>query len=178
MNFNFLNRLQPFAQLVMRLTLGAILIAHGYSKVFGGFHHHMDMVASLGLPRWMAYLSTGTEFFGGIAIVLGLFTRFFSLAVVIEMSVVIWKVHFKNGLTHPGGFEFPLGGRNDRAGAAEFWRRALGIQFPCAGRRFAEVEERLRSARTPLIPSSRGTDRLPEEGLRLRESADRRRTCR
>lgn len=108
MSFNFLNRLQPFAQLVMRLVLGAILIAHGYGKVFKAFHHHMDMVASLGLPPWMAYLSTGTEFFGGIALVLGLFTRFFSLAVLIEMSIVIWKVHFKNGLTGPGGFEFPM----------------------------------------------------------------------
>ena len=108
MNFSFLNRFQPFAQLVMRLALGAILIAHGYGKVFRGFHHHMDMVASLGLPPWMAYLSAGTEFFGGIALVLGLFTRFFSLAVLIEMSVAIWKVHLKNGLMGPGGCEFPL----------------------------------------------------------------------
>jgi putative oxidoreductase len=108
LNFDFLNRLQPLAQLVMRFVLGAILIAHGYHKVFGGFHHHMDMVGSLGLPRWMAYLSTGTEFAGGIALVLGLLTRFFSLAVVIEMGVVIWKVHFKNGFTGPGGYEFPL----------------------------------------------------------------------
>jgi putative oxidoreductase len=108
LNFNFLNRLQPFAQLVMRLTVGAILIAHGYKKVFSGFHHHMDTVASLGLPAWMAYLSAGTEFFGGIALVLGLFTRFFSLAVLIEMIVAIWKVHLKNGLTGQGGYEFPL----------------------------------------------------------------------
>jgi putative oxidoreductase len=56
----------------------------------------------------MAYLSAGTEFFGGIGIVLGLFTRFFSLAVAIEMGVAIWKVHFKNGLTGNGGYEFPL----------------------------------------------------------------------
>jgi putative oxidoreductase len=105
---DFFNRLQPFALLVMRLVLGAILISHGYHKVFGGFHHHMDMVGSLGLPRWMAYLSTGTEFFGGIAIVLGLFTRFFSLAFVIEMAVVIWKIHFKNGFSGQGGYEFPL----------------------------------------------------------------------
>jgi putative oxidoreductase len=105
---NFLNRLQPLALLVMRFVLGAIMIAHGYHKVFGGFHHHMDFVASLGLPRWLAYLSAGTEFFGGIAIVLGLFTRFFSLAIVIEMAVAIWKVHFKNGLTGSSGYEFPL----------------------------------------------------------------------
>jgi len=105
---NFLNRLQPLALLVLRLVLGAIMIAHGYPKVFGGFHHHMEFVGSLGLPRWMAYLSTGTEFFGGIGIVLGLFTRYCSLAFLIEMGVVIWKVHFKNGMTGPGGYEFPM----------------------------------------------------------------------
>ena len=103
-----LNRMQPLALLVLRLVLGSIMIAHGYSKVWGGFHHHMDMVGSLGIPRWMAYLSAGTEFFGGIGIVLGLFTRFFSLAFLIEMSVAIWKVHFKHGLTGQGGYEFPL----------------------------------------------------------------------
>jgi len=105
---DFFNRLQPLALLVMRLVLGAIMIAHGYHKVFGGFHHHMEMVGSLGIPRWLAYLSAGTEFFGGMAIVLGLFTRFFSLAFLIEMSVAIWKVHFKNGLMGNGGCEFPL----------------------------------------------------------------------
>ena len=105
---DFLNRLQPLALLVIRLVLGAIMIAHGYHKVFGGFHHHMETVGSLGLPRWLAYLSAGTEFFGGIGILLGLFTRFFSLAIVIEMGVAIWKVHFKSGLMGSNGYEFPL----------------------------------------------------------------------
>jgi putative oxidoreductase len=103
-----LNRLQPLALLVLRLVLGAIMIAHGYHKVFGGFHHHVEMVASLGLPPWLAYLSAGVEFFGGIALVLGLVTRCASIAIVIEMAVVIWKVHLRNGLTGPSGFEFPL----------------------------------------------------------------------
>jgi putative oxidoreductase len=103
------NRLQPFALLVMRLALGAIMIAHGYGKVLGGgFHHHMEYVGSLGLPARLAYLSAGTEFFGGIGIVLGVFTRFVSLAFLIEMGVAVWKVHFKNGLTGNGGYEFPL----------------------------------------------------------------------
>ena len=103
-----LNRLQPLALLLLRLAIGSIMIAHGYPKVMGGFHHHMDMVGSLGLPRPLAYLSAGTEFFGGIAIVLGLFTRFFSLAFFIEMGIAIWKVHFKKGLMGPGGYEFPM----------------------------------------------------------------------
>lgn len=106
---DFFKRLQPFALLVMRLALGAIMIAYGYKKVFlGGFHGHQEFIAGLGIPLWMAYLSTATEFFGGIAIVLGLFTPFFSLAFFIEMLVAIWKVHWKHGLTAPGGFEGPM----------------------------------------------------------------------
>jgi putative oxidoreductase len=105
---DWFNRLQPLALLVLRIVLGAILIAHGYHKVFGGFHTHQQFVSTLGLPGWMAYLSAGAEFFGGIAILLGLFERFFAGAFAIEMIVAIWKVHFKNGLTGQGGFEFPL----------------------------------------------------------------------
>jgi len=131
---NFLNRLQPFALLVMRLALGAIMIAHGYPKVFGGFHHHMDFVGSLGLPRWMAYLSTGTEFFGGIAIVLGLFTRYFSLAFLIEMGIVIWKVHFKNGMTGNGGYEFPMAVAAIAFGLACFGGGPWGFNFGKGGK--------------------------------------------
>jgi putative oxidoreductase len=105
---DILNRLQPFALLVLRAVLGAVMIAHGYRKVFGGFHSHYEMIAHLGIPAWMAYLSAGTEFFGGIGIVLGVFTRFFSLAFLIEMCVAIVKVHWKNGFTSQGGYEFPL----------------------------------------------------------------------
>ena len=114
----------------MRLALGAILIAHGYRKVFGGFHRHMDMVGTLGLPHWMAYLSAGTEFFGGIAIILGLFTRFFSLAVLIEMAVVIWKIHYKNGLTGPGGYEFPMALGTIAIALLCFGGGPWGLSFP------------------------------------------------
>ncbi len=137
---DFLNRLQPLALLVMRLVLGAIMIAHGYHKVFGGFHHHMEMVGSLGLPRWLAYLSAGTEFFGGIAIVLGLFTRFFSLAFVIEMGVAIWKVHFKNGLMGERRIRISAGAGDDCVCAALFWRRAVGIDVS-GGRGAGRVEQ-------------------------------------
>jgi uncharacterized membrane protein YphA (DoxX/SURF4 family) len=49
LDLEFLDRCRPFAQLVMRLVLGAIMIGHGYSKVFGGFHHHQAFVGSLGI---------------------------------------------------------------------------------------------------------------------------------
>ena len=104
----YLDRLQPLALLVLRLVLGTIMIAHGYGKVFGGFSHVHDMMQHIGFPGWMAYPLAATEFFGGILIIAGVFTRFVAPAMLIDMSVAIWKVHFHNGLKGPGGYEFPL----------------------------------------------------------------------
>jgi len=104
----YLDRLQPLALLILRVGLGAIMIAHGYGKVFGGFSHVHDMVQHLGFPGWTAYLVAGTEFFGGILIIAGLLTRLVSLAILIDMLVAIWKVHWHNGLKGQGGYEFPL----------------------------------------------------------------------
>ena len=107
----FLDRLQPLALFVMRLVLGAIMIAAGYHKVFGGLHHHAQVVASLGLPAWLGYVSAFTEFLGGLLLIAGLFTRAAAFALCIDLGVAIWKVHLHNGLVgspdHPG-FNFPL----------------------------------------------------------------------
>lgn len=107
----YLDRLQPIALVVMRLALGAIMVAHGSQKVFGGLHHHAQMVAGLGLPAWLGYVSSFTEFLGGLLILVGLFTRPAAFAVCINLVVAIWKVHWHNGLMgspdHPG-YEFPL----------------------------------------------------------------------
>ena len=84
------------------------MIAHGYHKVFGGMDKTVHFIASLGLPGWTAYLSAYTEFFGGILVMVGLFTRIVALAVLFDMLVAIAKVHWKNGLVGQGGFEFPL----------------------------------------------------------------------
>lgn len=103
-----LDRAQPFALLVLRVALGVILIVHGKEKIFGGMAAHKHFVAMIGMPAWTGYLSAGTEFFGGILLILGLLTRLVGVAVTIEMLVAIFRVHLKNGLTGPGGYEYPL----------------------------------------------------------------------
>jgi len=104
-----LDRLQPLALLWLRLLLGAVMIGHGYGKVFqGGLARHVHTVSSLGLPGWWAYPSAFTEFFGGILLILGVGTRLVSCLVLIDMAVAIWKVHWKNGMFGHGGYEFPL----------------------------------------------------------------------
>lgn len=104
----YLDRLQPLALLVLRLVLGIIMIGHGYPKVFGGLSHTVQMTRSLGLPGWLGYCCAAAEFFGGIAVILGLLTRLAALAIVINMAVAISKVHWHNGLLGGGGYQFPL----------------------------------------------------------------------
>ena len=104
----YLDRLQPLALLFMRVTLGVIMTVHGYHKVFGGLHHFAQFVAGMGIPAWLGYVSSFTEFLGGLLILAGLFTRAAAFAICIDLLVAIWKVHWHNGLTGDHGFEFPL----------------------------------------------------------------------
>ena len=104
----YLDRLQPLAVFVMRLSLGFIMVVHGYHKVFGGLQHHAQFVASLGLPAWLGYVSSFAEFLGGLLVLAGLFTRAAAFAICIDLSVAIWKIHWHNGLTGNGGVELPL----------------------------------------------------------------------
>jgi putative oxidoreductase len=104
----FLDRLQPLGLLILRLVLGAIMIAHGYPKAFGGIHHHVEAVRSMHLPGWLAYLSIAAEFGGGILVIVGFLTRFCAFCICINMLVAIFGVHFKNGFLGQGNYQFPL----------------------------------------------------------------------
>jgi len=104
----YLDRLQPLALLAARLVLGAIMTAHGYHKVFGSLHQTAQFMAGLGIPAWLAYVASFTEFLGGILILAGFFARLAAFAICIDLFVAIWKVHWHNGLTGEHGYEFPL----------------------------------------------------------------------
>lgn len=104
----YLDRLQPLALLVMRLALGAVMVAHGYQNLFRHLHEHVRFVASLGIPAWLGYVSYFAEFAGGLLVLVGLFTRAAAFALCIDLIVAIWKVNWHNGLTGDHGYEFPL----------------------------------------------------------------------
>lgn len=108
MSLRFLDRLQPIALVALRVGLGVIMIAHGYPKVFGGMQKHAEFVATLGMPAWLAYLSAAAELLGGILLLAGLLTRLAALAITIDLAVAIAKVHWKNGFTGTGNYQFPL----------------------------------------------------------------------
>jgi len=101
----------PLAVLVLRLVLGSIMATHGWMKVHHGMANFVQLIQSLGMPGWMAYVSAWAEFGGGILVLIGLLTRVASLFILLDMLVAIVKVHLGNGLvSHSGksGYEFPL----------------------------------------------------------------------
>jgi putative oxidoreductase len=111
--FTWLDRFQSFGALAMRLTLGVIMLAHGYEKIIprGALYAFTQEVAHLGMPPWLGYVSAFTEFFGGMLLILGLLTRLAALGCAIDMGVAVVKVHLHAGLkghANQAGFEFPL----------------------------------------------------------------------
>jgi putative oxidoreductase len=106
-------KLISMALLVLRISLGVIFFAHGSQKVLGlfggkGLDATVTMMGKmLSIPSWLFYVSAFAEFLGGIGMVLGLFTRFFGMALLINMLVAVFEVHLPNGFFGPMGFEYP-----------------------------------------------------------------------
>ena len=108
--FSWLNRFQGLGAMVMRLALGIIMVAHGYTKIIpsGALYTFSHTVARMQLPVWLGYVSAFTEFFGGMLLIVGLLTRVAAFMTAIDMAVAIIKVHLHGGLMGPNSFALPL----------------------------------------------------------------------
>ncbi|WP_428396665.1 DoxX family protein [Marinobacter salarius] len=120
MNNTFLNKLLDtnagWDALALRIPVGIIFVAHGAQKLFGWFGGYGlegtgQWLDSIGLsPGYlMALLAGGTEFLGGLALIIGLLVRPASAALAFAMLIAIFSVHFQNGLfMSNNGYEFAL----------------------------------------------------------------------
>ena len=70
-----LNLLQPFGLLALRLALGVIFFAHGYPKLAHLGGGMQEFFVQHGLPGYFVYVAGVLEVFGGLLLMLGLFTR-------------------------------------------------------------------------------------------------------
>ncbi|WP_256830155.1 DoxX family protein [Pseudomonas sp. Pse1] len=101
---------------VVRLFVGIIFAAHGAQKLFGLFGGYgiagtAQYMESIGLApgQLMAILAGGTEFFAGLALIIGLLVRPAALGLTVLSLVAIFSVHISNGLFMVNnGYEFAL----------------------------------------------------------------------
>jgi putative oxidoreductase len=95
-----------WAALPLELVVGVIFFAHGLQKIGDpiGFAH----MAIGGIPVFLSYLVIAAEFGGGLLLLIGLFVRLGALGHLCVMLVAISQIHWGNGLTGQGSFEFPL----------------------------------------------------------------------
>lgn len=120
MNNTLIRRLintdNSLASLILRVPTAIIFIAHGAQKLFGAFGGYGlegtgQWMASIGLePGYLMALGAGSaEFFGGLALLLGLLVRPAAAVLAFTMLIAILAVHVGNGLfMSNNGYEFGL----------------------------------------------------------------------
>ena len=128
---------------ILRGIAGAIFIAHGAQKLFVfGFDGVSGAFGQMGipLPGLMGPFVALLEFFGGVALVIGLLTRLASLGLAFNMLGAIALVHLKAGFFNPAGIEFPLalGGMTLAVALVGAGRFSLDALVANRGRKTAE----------------------------------------
>ena len=93
-------------KLLLRIVLGLVFLANGFTKFQGGIGNTAGWFESIGIPGFLAYAVGTIEFVGGIAIILGLGTRIVSLLFGIIMVGAIFTVNLPAGFLN--GYVFDL----------------------------------------------------------------------
>ena len=126
-----------YAAFVLRVTSGALFIAHGLLKVnvftVAGTVGYFE---SLGIPGIFAYLTILAELVGGVALILGVGTRVVSLALIPVLIGATW-VHGGNGWlfsAEGGGWEFPVFWALAQVSIALLGRGAFAVKIPVLDR--------------------------------------------
>ena len=79
--------------LLLRLTVGGLMLFHGVHKLIYGVAGIQGMLAGMGLPGFIAYFSLAAELLASILIVIGAWTRVASVIMVGNMAVAILMAH-------------------------------------------------------------------------------------
>ncbi len=101
-------------KLILRLTVGILMLLHGYSKVMdpGSMAGIGKMLTAHGLPTFIAYGAYIGEVLAPLLVILGLFTRTGAALIAANMVFAIWLAHAKDilALGKHGGWAIELQG--------------------------------------------------------------------
>lgn len=115
-------------KLILRLTLGILMLLHGIAKIFGGIDGLEKTVAGAGLPSVLAYGVYVGEVLAPLLVIFGFYARFGAAIIVVNMLFAIFLAHRTDLflLTRSGGWALELQGF--------FLFTALALVFMRAGR--------------------------------------------
>ena len=97
--------------LALRTVVGLVFVVHGGQKLFGfGVAGTAGFLGSLGvpLPAVAAVGVIAVELLGGLALLLGAWTRIAASLLAADMLVAMLTVHLRGGFFVPDGVEFVL----------------------------------------------------------------------
>ena len=145
---NIDTRTAPYAALLLRLSTGALFLAHAGLKLFvftpAGT---AQFFGSLGLPPAFGYVIIAAEVLAGIALILGVWTRLVAIATIPILLGAIALVHGTSGFyfTNAGGWELPA-----------FWTVTMIVQSLLGDGAYAL---RLSRAENPVVTLSNAYSR-------------------
>ncbi len=84
---------EDIGKLILRFSIAALMLFHGFSKLFNGIDGIKFLVTNAGLPEFVAYGVYMGEVVFPILIILGLFTRISSLFFALTMVFAIFLDH-------------------------------------------------------------------------------------
>ena len=99
-------------KLILRLTLGILMLLHGIAKISGGVDGLEKMVAGAGLPSVLAYGVYVGEVLAPLLVIFGFYARFGAAIIVVNMLFAIFLAHRTDLflLTRSGGWALELQG--------------------------------------------------------------------
>ena len=105
-----MSRNQNIGLLILRLSIGFMLLLHGISKVADGFSGLKGMLAGMGMPKFFAYGALVGEVVAPVLLIIGLLTRPAAAVVAFNMLVAVAMAHSAAifSLTSMGGWSIEL----------------------------------------------------------------------
>jgi putative oxidoreductase len=106
------NTQSDLGKLLLRLTLGVLILLHGIGKLRGGLSPIEGMVAAHGLPTFLAYGALVGEVLAPLMLITGFYARIGALLVAVNMLFAFALAHLGQFgmLNEQGGWALELQG--------------------------------------------------------------------
>lgn len=107
-----MNRFDDAGKLLLRLTIGILLLMHGLFKLANGIDTITALVVAQGWPAWLAFGVFIGEIIAPSLLIIGVLTRAGALAIVFNMALAVYLAHASQvlSLTKTGGWALELQG--------------------------------------------------------------------